>query len=274
MKKIYSLLAVFLVFALALTACSSANQNSNQSSSQNGQQAGGQNLLQKIKKAGVINIGTEGTYAPYTFHDKSGKLTGFDVELAQEVAKRMGVKPNFVETKWDGMFAGLNAQRFDMIANEVGIRPDRQQKYDFSTPYIFSKAALIVNQNNNTIKTFADLKGKKAAQSLTSNLADIAKKNGATIVRADGFTEAVSLLTSGRVDATVNEEYSFKAIKQEIPSTPIKIVAEQPAAGSGFLFNKGNKELVDAANKALDDMKKDGTYLRISKKYFGADVSK
>ena len=118
-------------------------------------------LLSKIKSEGKIQIGTEGTYAPYTFHDKSGKLTGFDVEIAEEVSKRLGVKPEFVETKWDGMFAGLDAKRFDMVVNEVGINPDRQKKYDFSNSYIVSKAVLIVNSADTTIKKFCRFKGQK-----------------------------------------------------------------------------------------------------------------
>jgi L-cystine transport system substrate-binding protein len=94
-----------------------------------------------------------------------GKLVGFDVEIAELVAKKLGVKAEFVETQWDAMFAGIDSKRFDIIANEVGIRPDRQEKYDFSESYIVSKPALIVQKYNTTIKSVADLKGKKAAQS-------------------------------------------------------------------------------------------------------------
>ena len=95
--------------------------------------------------------------------------------MAQEVAKRLGVKAEFKETQWDGMFAGLDAKRFDMIANQVGIREDRQKKYDFSDPYIQSGAVLIVRKDEKDIKSFKDLKGKKSAQSLTSNYKDMAQ---------------------------------------------------------------------------------------------------
>lgn len=278
MKKLFSWATTALALTLALTACGSANtapQKNEGAAQPQASAPASQNLLQQIKTNGKIRIGTEGTYAPFTFHDKSGKLTGFDVEIAEEVAKRIGVKPEFIETKWDGMFAGLNAKRFDMIANEVSIRPDRQQKYDFSDPYIVSKAVLIVNKDNQDIKKFADLKGKKSGQSLTSNLLDIAKKNGAVIVQTDGFNQAVDLLTSKRIDATVNDQLSFLDLKKQKPDVPLKVVDESAdASKSALMFNKGNKELVDAANKALDDMHKDGTYLKISEKWFGADVSK
>jgi len=173
------------------------------------------------------------------------------------------------------MFAGLDAKRFDAVANEVSIRDDRKQKYDFSDPYIVSKAVLIVHQDNTDIKQLADLKGKKSGQSLTSNLTDIAKANGAEIVQTDGFNQAIELLMSKRIDATINDGLSYLDFKKQKPDAPIKIVAEtDDASQSGFLFNKNNPELVEAVNKALADMKQDGTYLKISEKWFGADVSK
>jgi len=272
MKKRLSLITLGILFVLALAGCGAASK-ANQEGKEPEKQA--QNLLETIKADGRIRIGTEGTYAPFTFHDKSGKLTGFDVEIAEEVAKRLGVKAEFIETKWDGMFAGLDAKRFDAVVNEVSIRPDRQEKYDFSEPYIVSKAILIVHQDNKDITKFEDLKGKKSAQSLTSNLTDIAKSYGATIVQTDGFNQAIDLLTSKRVDATVNDGLSYLDLKKQKPDIPIKAVADyEKAESNGIMFNKGNKELVESVNKALADIKADGTYLKISEKWFGADVSK
>ena len=265
MKKLSILISTLLVATVGLVGCGTSNSKTTES----------KDLLTKIKSEGKIQIGTEGTYAPYTFHDKSGKLTGFDVEIAEEVSKRLGVKPEFVETKWDGMFAGLDAKRFDMIVNQVGIKPDRQLKYDFSNPYIVSKAVLIVNSADNTIKKFEDLKGKKSAQSLTSNLAKIAEANGAVLQPVDSFNQAIDLLASKRVDATVNDSLSYLDLKKQKPDLAIKVVDEEGnAQPSAIMFNKGNKELVDATNKALADMKKDGTYSKISTKWFGTDVSK
>lgn len=228
---------------------------------------------QKEEAKEVIRVGTEGTYAPFTFHDESGKLTGFDVEIAEEVAKRIGRQVEFVETKWDGMFAGLDAGRFDMVANQVGIRPDRQEKYDFSIPYISSRAVLVVKEGNTSIKAFQDLKGKKSGQSLTSNFADIAKENGAEIVPVDGFNQALDLLASDRIDATINDSLSFLDYKKQKPDAPVIIAATvEKADQSGLLFKKGDDALVKAVNKALEDMIADGTYGKISDKWFGEDV--
>lgn len=265
MKKLSLIISTLLIATVGLTGCGTKTSQTTQP----------KDLLSTIKSAGKIRIGTEGTYAPYTFHDKSGKLTGFDVEIAEEVAKRLGVKAEFIETKWDGMFAGLDAKRFDMIANQVGIKPDRLEKYDFSDPYIVSKAVLIVNSDDNTIKKFEDLKGKKSAQSLTSNLAKIAETNGAVIQPIDGFNQAIDLLVSKRVDATINDSLSYLDLKKQKPDLALKVVDEEEnAQPSAVMFNKGNKELVAAVNKALTDMKADGTYAKISDKWFAADVSK
>ncbi|BEV72663.1 MULTISPECIES: amino acid ABC transporter substrate-binding protein [unclassified Paludibacterium] len=231
--------------------------------------------LAAIKSAGVIKFGTEGTYAPFTFHDASGKLVGFDVELGQAIAKRLGVKAEFVEGKWDGLIAGLDAKRYDAVINEVGITETRKAKYDFSNPYIVSKAALIVRSDNSSIKSFADLKGKKSANTLTSNFGKIAQANGAEIVPVQGFNDAIELLASGRVDATINDSLSFLDFKKHQPNAKVKIVAtDANADSSGVIFRKGNPQLQAAINKALAELSADGTYKKISHKYFGADVSK
>jgi L-cystine transport system substrate-binding protein len=269
MKKIVIGLLAF-VLMVALAACGNNGDNKNDK-----KESAGGSSYDKIKDKGEITIGTEGTYAPFTFHDKSGKLTGFDIEIAQEVFKRLDIKPKFVETKWDGMIAGLDAKRYDMVANEVAVRPDRLEKYEMSDPYIVSKSVLIVHKANKDIKSFEDLKGKKVAQSFDSNYRKIAEEHGATNTVVEGFNQAIDLITSKRVDGTINDSLSYLDLIKQRPELPIKKVDEEKEATSNaFLFRKDNKELVENVNKALADMKKDGTYLKISKKWFNTDVSK
>ncbi len=257
------MLVVISSLVLVLAACGTSDKSDN----------AGADLYKEVKKSGELKIGTEGTYPPFTFN-KGGKLTGFDVDIAREVAKRLGVKPVFVQTQWDSLFAGLNAKRFDVIANEVGIRKDRQKKYDFSDPYISSAAVLVTAKNNKDIKDFKDLKGKKAAQSLTSNYRKIAEDNGADIVGIEGLTQSMDLITQGRVDATVNDKLAILDYLNRKPNSAVKIVKEEKdSAESAFLFRKDSDKLVKEVNKALADMKKDGTYDKISKKWFGEDVS-
>ncbi|MBO3761106.1 amino acid ABC transporter substrate-binding protein [Ciceribacter sp. L1K22] len=234
----------------------------------------GENLDQ-IKSAGVIKIGTEGTYAPFTYHDASNELVGFDVEIGRAVAEKLGVKAEFVEGKWDGLIAGLDANRYDAVINQVGITEARKQKYDFSDPYIASKAVLIVKQDNEDIKGFEDLNGKKAAQSLTSNFGKLAEEASAELVGTDGFDQSIQLVLTGRADATINDSLSFLDFKKQKPDAPVKVVAEKADADySGIIVRKGDAELVAAINEALAAIKADGTYEAISQKYFGADVSK
>ncbi|WP_454684016.1 amino acid ABC transporter substrate-binding protein [Ancylobacter moscoviensis] len=231
--------------------------------------------LAAIKQAGVIKIGTEGTYPPFTYHDSSNKLVGFDVEIGQEIAKRLGVKAEFLEGKWDGLIAGLDAGRYDAVINQVGITEARQAKYDFSKPYIASKAVLIVRDGDDSIKGFADLKGKRSAQSLTSNFGKLAEKYGATLVGTDGFDQSIQLVLNGRADTTLNDSLSFLDFKKHKPDAKVRIVAEEKDADySGVIVRKGNPELVAAINKALDEIRADGTYAKISDTYFGADVSR
>ena len=231
--------------------------------------------LTAIKSAGIFKIGTEGTYAPFTYHDGNGKLVGFDVEIAEAIAAKLGVKAEFVEGKWDGLIAGLDAKRYDTVINEVGITDARKQKYDFSEPYIASKAVLIVRADDESIKAFADLKGKKSAQSLTSNFGKLAEQSGAELVGTDGFDQSIQLVLTRRADATINDSLSFLDFKKHKPDAPVKIVAQQDNADySGAIIRKQEPELLAAINKALADIKGDGTYQKISDKYFGQDVSK
>ncbi|MFB3161203.1 amino acid ABC transporter substrate-binding protein [Neobacillus sp. 179-J 1A1 HS] len=277
MKKLTFIFVLLFSTLLILSACGKDDKakEDKKEEPKTAEKTEDQDLLAKVKDDGKLLIGTEGTYAPFTFHDESGNLTGFDVEIATEVAKRLGVDPEFKETQWDAIFAGLDAKRFDMIANQVGIRPDRQEKYDFSDPYITSAAVLIVHKDNNEVKNFEDIKGLNAAQSLTSNYGDLAKKNGANLVSVEGFTQSVELLASKRVDVTINDRISFLDYTKQRPDAPIKIAAtSEDASASGLMFRKGSDKLVAEVNKALTEMVEDGTYKKISEKWFGEDVLK
>ncbi|HAQ07321.1 MAG TPA: amino acid ABC transporter substrate-binding protein [Bacillus bacterium] len=273
MKKLSILLVLFLSAVLLLAGCGN-DDNESKGTQKEGEKTSKKNdALAKVKEEGKLLVGTEGTYPPFTFHDDSGKLTGFDVEIATEVAKRLGVEAEFLETQWDAMFAGLDAKRFDMVANQVGIKPEREEKYSFSKPYITSTAVLIIHEDNSEVKAFEDLKGKKAAQSMTSNYADIARENGAEIVGVEGFNQAIELLLSKRADATINDNLSFLDFKKAKPDAKVKIVAEsEDASKSGLMFRQGSDTLVEAVDAALEEMISDGTYEEISQKWFGANV--
>jgi L-cystine transport system substrate-binding protein len=275
MKRNTILFLLLISFALLLAACGTNQADPENAGGADENTSEEEDLLAKVKDEGELLIGTEGTYPPFTFHDDSGELTGFDVDIAKEVANRMGVKPVFMETQWDAMFAGLDSKRFDMVANQVGIRPDRQEKYDFSDPYITSAGVLITHNDNETVKEFEHIEGLKAAQSMTSNYADTAREYGAEIVGVEGFNQAIELINSKRADVTINDNLSFLDFKKQKPDAPVKVVAElEDASQSGLMFRKGNEPFIEEVNKALKAMIEDGTYLEISEKWFGEDVLK
>lgn len=272
MKKLNYLLVAIISSILLLAACGTSEEKSSNTNN-TGTNKTSEDLLAKVQEKGELLIGTEGTYPPFSFHDDSGTLTGFDVELAEEVASRLGVKPKFMETQWDAIFGGLDSERFDIIANQVGIREDRLEKYDFSDPYISSAAVLVASTDNNDVTSFEDIKDLKSAQSLTSNFGDLAKSYGAELVGVEGFNQAIELLSSKRVDVTINDKLTVLDFKKHKPDAPIKVVAEaEDASQSGFMFRKGNTTLVEAVNKALNEIIEDGTYDKISNKWFGENV--
>jgi L-cystine transport system substrate-binding protein len=258
--------------ALALSACGSDSGSGSGSSS--GEQAGGASL-QEIKDEGVITVATEGTYRPFTFHEGgSGELTGYDVEVMRAVAEELGVEVEFEETQWDAIFTGLDAGRFDMIANQVSITPEREKDYLFSTPYTASPGVVVVREGDTSINSFDDLAGKTTAQSLTSNWYEMAQEAGAQVQSVEGWAQAVALLQQERVDATVNDKLTFLDYETTEGDTGLEIAVEtDEVAHNAFAFRKGSDELVEAVDAALATLEKDGTLAGISEKYFGEDVS-
>jgi L-cystine transport system substrate-binding protein len=255
--------------ALALSGCGS------DSGSSSGDQAGGVSL-QEIKDEGVLTVATEGTYRPFTFHEGgSGDLTGYDVEVITAVAEELGVDVEFEETQWDAIFAGLDAGRFDVIANQVSITPEREEDYDFSTPYTVSPGVVVVREGDTSIKAFDDLAGKTTAQSLTSNWYELAQESGAQIQNVEGWAQAVALLQEERVDATINDRLTFLDYENTEGDTGLEIAVETDEdSRSAFAFRKGSDELVKAVDEALATLQEDGTLAELSEKYFGEDFSR
>ena len=257
--------------ALVLTGCGSSS----------GGNAGGEESpgagtsLKDIQDAGVITVGTEGTYRPFTFHDNgTGDLTGYDVEVMKAVADELGVDVKFEETQWDAIFAGLDAGRFDVIANQVSITPERKADFAFSKPYTVSPGVIVVNDGDTSIDSFEDLAGKTTAQSLTSNWYELAQQSGANVEAVEGWAQAVALLEQGRVDATINDKLTFLDYEKTDGPTGLKIAAEtDDPAQSAFALTKDKEALVAAIDEALTELRDEGVLAEISEKYFGGDVT-
>jgi len=250
--------AVLLLAALLLTACGSSATN-------------GDN---PVKATGVLRVGTEGVYSPFSYHDPAtGQLLGYDVDVARAVADKLGVKVEFVETPWDSIFAALEANRFDIVANEVTINAERKQKYDLSEPYSVGEGVIVTRADDDSIKSLDDLKGKIAAENATSNWSDIARKAGARVEAVEGFTQAIKLLNQGRVDVVVNDSIAVYAYLAETGDKTVKIAGNVgEKSEQGFAARKDSGLLPDL-NKALDELRADGTLANISQKYLKANAS-
>ncbi len=230
--------------------------------------------LDRILAAGVITIGTEGTWPPMTYHDEAGELTGFDVEVAKAIAEKLGVKAEFVETDWDSLIAGLGVGRFDIIVNEVTPTEERKQTYDFSDPYTYVYDVVITKEDNNDISTMEDLKGKKTSNTISSTHAQIAESYGAEVIAVDTFEASIEMVLQGRADATINGELVFNDYITQKPDSGLKIAAyNKEAISTAIPVRKGQDRLREAINKALEELKNDGTFNEISMRYFGKDIT-
>ncbi|ALE91357.1 hypothetical protein AOC05_01655 [Arthrobacter alpinus] len=267
-RRTFGLVGMLAAASIALAACGGTPGASDSS--------GTDTSLSSVKGAGAIVFATEGTYKPFSFHEGgAGALTGYDVEVATAVAAKLGVKAKFEETQWDSIFAGLEAKRFDAVANQVTVNPDRQAKYELSTPYTVSQGVIVVKDSTNDITSFTDLKGKTTAQSLTSNWFTLATDSGAKVEAVEGWAQAVALLKDDRVNAIVNDKLTFLDYQVTNPDSGLKVAATtKESSESAFAFRKGSTALTQAVNTALKDLSADGTLGKLSEKYFGQDVSK
>lgn len=268
-------IAAVAASAIVLSGCSTPGprDDAGAGSGDSATQADGITLAE-VQEAGTLVVGTEGTYRPFTYHEGgAGDLTGYDIEVIEAVAEKLGVEVEYQETQWDAIFAGLDSGRFDVIANQVSINPEREERYSFSEPYTVSPGVLIVPEGSD-IASFEDLDGRTSAQSLTSNWFEVAESFGAQVEAVEGWAQAAELLKQGRVDATVNDELTFLDAQKTGDAEGLEIAAEsEDVSYNAFAFRKGSDDLVEAVDEALAELRADGTLAEISEKYFGDDVS-
>lgn len=223
----------------------------------------------------LVRVGTEGTYPPFTFHESGdNELTGYDIDVITAVAKKAGWRLQFVETQFDAIFAALESDRIDVIANQVSINPEREAKYGLSEPYTYSRGVIVVKTGTQGITTLADLKGRTTAQSITSNWAGVAKDAGAKVEGVEGFAQAAALVVQGRVDAIVNDNIAVLDYLNTTGSDEIEIVGDagDEVSRQVLAFRQGDPRLAEA-DRALEELRADGTLATISDTYFKADVS-
>ncbi len=241
---------------------------------------GNENTLEKIQKEKKLVIGLDDTFAPMGFRDSSGNIIGFDIDLANEVGKKLGVNVVFKPVEWDGIIFELKSKKIDMIWSGMTITEDRRKKISFTNPYFESNQIIIVKSGSN-IKTLDDLKGRIVGVQLGStayfSLEESSVFNSLKDVRKYASNvDALLDLEAGRVDAVVIDSMvgnyytttkEAKEGKDIFTSLDIIFASEEMGVG----IRQQDKELLDKMNSILNELKADGTYDRIYKKWFGSD---
>lgn len=274
-RTFISLLAVLgAAGVVQLSGCSASSSTAADASSAAGPAP--VDLLEAIQTRGTLVVATEGAWSPWTYHDESDKLVGYDVEVATALAEKLGVKAEFVEGAWDGLFAGLDSGRYDMVCNGVELTEERALTYDFTVPYGYIHTALAVRSDNADITTFEDLAGKTTANSIASTYMTLAESYGAEVLGIDTLDETIQMLVAGRVDATLNADVSFYDYLNVHPEADFKIVALTDEASQVCIpVRKGEETatLLAALDEAIEELRADGTLAEISERYFGTDIS-
>ena len=233
-------------------------------------------VLAQIKERGKLVIAMEGEWQPWTYHDESGALTGFDVEVGALIAEGLGVEPEYKETAWDGILAGVDSGRFDIACNGVGYTEERAKSYNFSTPYVYTEMVLVVREDNEDIQSMDDLKGKKTANSPNSTYAMRAEAAGAEVTYVDTLGETMSMLEDGRVEATLNAKDSVDSYLAEHPEAKIKVVQTVAGEPVAVPMQKGEstETLKAEIDRILEEARQNGKLAELSEKYFGRDLTK
>ena len=261
---------------LTLSGCSNSSTSTAAGSGASSAAGSAADQLAASQASGKLIVALEGAWQPWSYHDESDTLVGYDVEVSRAIAEKLGVEPEYVESDWDSLFAGLDAGRIDMVCNGVEVTDERALTYDFTTPYGYIHTALAVRKDNQDIHSFEDLKGKTTANSLASTYMELAESYGATVQGIDTLEETIQLLAAGRIDATLNADVSFYDYLNVHPDADFKIVAQtEDASHVAIPLRKGDNSvtLLEAVNNAIDELRADGTLKELSEKYFGQDIS-
>ncbi len=230
--------------------------------------------LDNIKLAGVMRVGTDATYPPFEYaDDKTREIIGFDIDLMKALSERLGVKPEFVVVPFDAIISGLNSGKYDCVISSMTITPERSQAILFSEPYYDAGQSIAVNADNQTIRSFDDLAGKRIGAQLGTTGEMLAKKIPNAVVRSfDNIGEAFRDMANGNLDAIVND----KPVSQRIIMARGKAKLVGPVLSTehyGIAMRKGEDRFKRAIDNALSELRVSGDYARINEKWFGAPIA-
>lgn len=234
--------------------------------------ASAQTTAERVESSGVLTVGLEGTYPPFNYIDENNNMVGFDVDISNEIASRMGVKAEFVGSAWASLIGGLQSDRFDAIIAQMSITEERQQAVDFTRPYVISGAVLIARVGDDRFQELEDISGFRVGVGIGTTFETVARSvEGADVRTYDSFQEYSQELLIGRVDLIINDQLTagFAIVDQGLP---LEITSGLVSADNiGIAVKKGNEDFVDTINEVLTSMIDDGTYAEIFRKWFGTE---
>jgi polar amino acid transport system substrate-binding protein len=270
MKRVLAFVSAMLIMSAMFAGC--GTKTSNESPASQSTASGSSSANQQVLKVGV-----DDTYPPMEFKDEKNTTVGFDIDVATEVAKRLGMKAEFVSNDWAGIFLALESNKFDVIVSSVSRNEERMKKYAMTTPYVANAQVIVVPADNTTIVKPEDLKGKNVGVQLNTtadeSCAEYLKTTKFNLKQYDQVIQPFSDMKAGRIDAIVVDEVVARYYVKKDPKSYKVSSARLTNEPIGICFSKNNTELRDKAQKALDEMFADGTMKKLSEQWFGEDLT-
>ncbi len=258
-KNVLSILIMMLITTVVIAGCSTDTGKENTDK--------------------IIKVGTSGGYHPFTFMNENGQLDGFEIDVWNEIGQIIGYEIEFKTAEFSGLFGMLDTGKTDTIANQITMTDERKEKYLFPNPYVYSGAQIVVKKGNDEIKGLEDLKGKKIGVSLGSNYEQLIREydinNEIEIITYEDFMGSLQDVSIGRIDAVMNDKLAAvinikeSGLDLQLGGAPVSSLENS----FPFINNEENKELIKEINRALDEMREDGTLNSISNKWFNVDVT-
>jgi len=259
-KKLFLSIIIILLISM-IAGCGGSSETSGSKS---------QSVLERVEESKVLKVGFEGTYPPFNFVDDKKNYIGFDVDISNELAKRLGVEAEFIATKWDSLIGGVKADKFDIIIGQMTVTEERKKSVDFTDPYVITGSVLVTREDTNDITKLEDIKGKNVGVGGGTTFEEVARSvEGANVKLYKAVSDYIQDLQNNRLDVIINDQLLMGYnIKEN--NLPIKITSDILNKDEiGMAVKKGNEDFVKKVNEALAAMKEDGTYDEIYKKWFG-----
>lgn len=276
-KWIITLLTGLLALTLMLSGCAqtAAPKDNAQPADNTGAKAPA-DTWEQIQKAGKIRFGLDDAFPPMGYRNDKNELVGFEIEIGAELGKLLGVQVEWVPTAWDGVILSLQSKKFDAIFSAMTITPDREKQVNFTKPYLNGAQIIAVRADETGIKGAADLKGKVIGTQAGSSSFEAAKKvEGVKEIKTYGaFTEAFADLAIGRIDAVIVDQFVGRHYMTTQPGKFLVVGEPISKEAVGIAVRKEDTVLLDKLNQAMDELKANGTFGKISEKWFGVDLSK